>query len=226
VQVFVMGVGGWREMDDWPPPSRPLAYYLRPNAASSRQALPAKPDETLPPSEYVYDPHNPTPSLGGALMSVHAGRRDNRALESRSDVLTFTTPPLERPLEIIGPVRLVLYVRSSQSFTDFFGRLCDVQPDGRSINICDGLLRIAPGVGQLQPDGCLRSEIDLWSTAYRFAGGHRLRLQVSSGAHPRWSRNPGSGEPLATAVRLIPAQQAVYHDRLHPSALVLPATET
>jgi hypothetical protein len=153
-----------------------------------------------------------------------AGAVDNRPLEARPDVLCYTTPPLERALEVIGPVRLELYVRSSLAHTDFFGRLCDVSPDGRSTNICDGLFRVEPGRGEAQPDGSLRLEIGLWATAHRFLPGHCLRLQVSGGAHPRWSRNLGSGEPPATGVRLTIADQTVYHDAAHPSALVLPVT--
>ncbi|HEY0418432.1 MAG TPA: CocE/NonD family hydrolase, partial [Acetobacteraceae bacterium] len=102
--------------------------------------------------------------------------------------------------------------------------VCDVHPDGRSINICDGLLRVAPGQGVEGPDGALRLTWDLWPTAHRFLRGHRLRLHITSGAHPRWSRNPGTGEPPATATRLVPADQTIYHDAAHPSALLLPLT--
>ncbi len=124
-------------------------------------------------------------------------------------------------MEVIGPVSLELYVRSSLPHTDFHGRLCDVAPDGCSTNLCDGLIRIEPGRRRRSPmAACLA--IDLWATAYRFLPGHRLRLQVSSGAHPRWSRNLGTGEPLATGVRMAVAQQTIYHDAAHPSALVLP----
>jgi len=121
-------------------------------------------------------------------------------------------------------VRLDLYVRSSLDYTDFFGRVCDVRPDGRSINICDGLARLGPGDGALQPDSSRRVTVGLWATAHRFAKGHRLRLQVSSGAHPRWSRNLGTGEPIATGTRMAAADQTVYHDSAHPSALILPVT--
>ena len=106
--------------------------------------------------------------------------------------------------------------------TDFFARLCDVSPRGRSINVCDGLIRLSPGLGERTADGTLRVRIELWPTACRFRKGHRLRLQVSSGAHPRYSRNPGSGEPLATAKTLVAAEQHVWHDAEHPSAVVLP----
>jgi putative CocE/NonD family hydrolase len=219
VRVYVMGAGQWRDLEDFPPPARPTRYYLQ---AGGRLAtdLPAGPSE---PDRYRYDPADPTPAVGGAILGISgAGAQDNRSLEARPDVVCYTTPPLTREVEVIGPVRLELFVGSSRAHTDFFGRLCDVAPDGRSTNICDGLVRLAPGRGEPQPDGSLRVEVDLWSTAHRFRPGHRLRLQVSSGAHPRWSRNLGTGEPLATGRGTAVAEQAVYHDGTHPSALVLP----
>jgi putative CocE/NonD family hydrolase len=154
-------------------------------------------------------------------MGRVTGAKDNRKLEARPDVLLYTSEPLEGDLEVMGPVRARLFVRSSLQHTDFFARLCDVDEDGRSWNITDGLLRLAPGRGRAAGDGCIELTIDLWPTACRFRRGHRLRLQVSSGAHPRWARNTGGGEPLATAVTLRAADQSVYHDPAHPSALEL-----
>jgi putative CocE/NonD family hydrolase len=145
--------------------------------------------------------------------------------ERRRDVLTFTSLPLKDDLEIIGAVRLMLYVKSSQPYTDFFGRLCDVSPLGTSINVCDGLLRVRPGIGECQADGTLKIEVDMWSTAYRFRKGHRIRLCIASGAHPRWSRNPGTGEPIPTSTELRIAEQQVFHDEQHPSALILPIVD-
>lgn len=158
------------------------------------------------------------------MFSFQAGAKDNRQLESRADVLCFTTAPLSVPLEIIGTVRLELYVRSSLLYTDFFGRLCVVYPSGRSLNLCDGIVRLVPGKGDLQPDGSLRVLIEFNPTAYQFKRGHRLRLQVSSGAHPLWSRNLGTSEPLVSATRMLVAEQSIYHDSAHPSALILPVT--
>ncbi len=222
VRIHVMGAGEWRELDDWPPPARETRYFLQPEA----KLLPKDPPSTAPPDRYRYDPADPTPAVGGARFDrTDAGPKDNRDLEARPDVLCYTTPPLERDVEVIGPVRLELFAQSSLAHTDFFGRLCDVDPEGRSINVCDGLFRIEPGKGEQQPEGALRIEVDMWATAYRFRRGHRLRLQVSSGAHPRWSRNLGTGEPLATGTRMEAAEQAIYHDATHPSALVLPITE-
>jgi putative CocE/NonD family hydrolase len=119
---------------------------------------------------------------------------------------------------------LELYVRSNRAHTDFFGRLCDVYPNGRSMNVCDGLVRVVPGASKPQPDGTLRIEVDMGATAQRFRRGHRLRLQVSSGAFPRYNRNLGLGEPEGTATQMVTADQEVHHDTVHPSALVLPVT--
>ena len=220
VRVYVMGADEWREMDDFPPPALQTRYYLH---AENKLAT-DPPDRTSPPDSYRYDPADPTPALGGALLAFKgAGPLDNRPLEARSDVLCYTASPLTHKVEVIGQVRLELFVRSSLPHTDFFGRLCDVAPDGRSINVCDGLFRVEPGRGETQPDGCcLRIEIDMGATAHCFRPGHRIRLQVSSGAHPRWNRNLGTGEPLATGVRMAVAEQHVHHDDARPSALVLP----
>jgi putative CocE/NonD family hydrolase len=137
-------------------------------------------------------------------------------------VLVYTSAALDRAITVIGPVTADLSVASTLDHTDFFVRLCDVAPSGRSTNLCDGLLRLAPGRPAAGPDGTRRITVDLWPTAHQFRRGHRIRIQVSSGAHPRFARNPGTGEPLATAARLAPADQTVYHDPARPSAIVLP----
>jgi putative CocE/NonD family hydrolase len=214
VRIFVMGVGEWRDLPAWPPPARETRLYLR----SGRSLTPEGPHRGEVSDSYRYDPADPTPVIGGAQFSPLAGPINNRRLEARRDVLVYTSPPLARDLEVIGPVRLELFAQSSREHTDFFGRLCDVSPDGRSINICDGLFRTRTG----REIGCI--PVDMWSTAYRFRAGHRVRLVVASGAHPRWSRNTGSGEPDATGTTLYPADQIIYHDADHPSSLVLPVT--
>lgn len=140
-------------------------------------------------------------------------------------MLVYSSDPLEQDLEIIGPVQAELYVTSSLEHTDFFARLCDVDPTGRSTNVCDGLLRLTPGQPVFLANGLRKITVDLWPTAHCFRAGHRLRLQVSSGAHPRFARNPGSGEPLATATTLLATDQAVHHDPAHPSALLLPGRD-
>lgn len=221
VRLYVMGAHEWHEMDFWPPPARMTRYFLH----AANRLGPEAPAVESPVDRYCYRPADPTPVVGGPLFNTEAGPRDQSRFEARPDVVTYTTRPLEQDRDVIGPVRLELYVRSSRPYTDFVGRLCDVDPNGRSINICDGLFRVAPGKGELQPDGSLRIEIDMWATACRFRRGHRIRLQVASGGHPRWSRNLGVGEPIGTGTRMGDAEQTIFHDRAHPSALVLPIVE-
>jgi putative CocE/NonD family hydrolase len=217
VRVFMMGSRRFIDLPDWPPPANTVRYHLHPDRALRRD-----PSVASPPDRYDYDPARPTPSVGGAVIGRHAGPKDNRRLESRADVLTYTSPPLEEDLEVIGEVTAELHVRSSLGYTDFFARLCDVAPGGRSTNLCDGLVRLWPGRLPLDPGGVCRVDVALGATACCFRKGHRLRLQVSSGAHPRFARNLGGGEPLATATTMKVARQEVFHDPEHPSALVLP----
>lgn len=219
VRLALMGSREWHEMDYWPPPADVARYYLHGEGMLS----PHEPAAESPPERYRFDPRDPTPALGGPVLSPRGGPRPQNALESRHDLLCFSTPPLHEELDVVGPVRLELFVRSSLEHTDFVGRLCDVAPDGRSVNVCEGICRVRPGKGERQLDGTLRIEIDMWATAQRFRAGHRLRLHIASGAHPRWSANPGDGGPLgAGAAAGRPAEQTVYHDQTHPSALVLP----
>jgi putative CocE/NonD family hydrolase len=155
-------------------------------------------------------------------MGREGGAKDNRTLEAREDVLVFTSEPMHRDLEVIGPVRAELYVRSSLEHTDFFVRLCDHYPSGKSINISDGIRRLRPGRPRPDPNGCLRIKIEMWPIAYCFRRGHRIGVQISSGAHPRYARNTGSGEPIGKATKMCTAEQAIFHDPSHPSAVILP----
>ncbi len=208
-----MDGGGWRDLPQWPPAASIQRWHLQPHGALATPVPPAG-----EPARYTYDPADPTPAVGGTSSSpANAGPKDNRELERRPDVLTYTSEPLRSALEITGPVTAELFVSSSRPHTDFFARLCDVDQKGRSVNITDGLIRLTSAGPQPQ-----QVRIDLWPTAHRFRPGHRIRLQVSSGAHPRYARNTGSGEPLATAATLYTAQQAVHHDPARPSAVLLP----
>ena len=223
VRLYVMGRNTWREFDAWPPRAATTPLYLHGAGAVKTGRLRLdRPVADADSDHYVYDPADPTPNLGGPKMGSDAGAVDNRALEARHDVLVFTTAPLTRDLEVVGPVYVDLYVRSSTPYTDFFARLCVVDRHGRSLNVCDGNLRLEPGKGEAQPDGSLRVRVAMSATAYCFRAGKRIRLQVSSGAHPRFARNLGTGESLGAGVRMVVAEQTLYHDATHPSALVLP----
>jgi putative CocE/NonD family hydrolase len=213
VRVYVGGAREWRELPEWPPrEARQMRLHLHGGGG-----LAADSPADSPPDAYRYDPASPTPALGGPVLLERAPVVDNRPLEARADVLTYTSEPLDRPLDVVGPVAVELYVRSSLDYFDVFARLCDVAGSGLSLNVCDALERVAVGGSETGPDRVSRVSFQLWPTAYRFLAGHRLRLQVSSGAHPRYARNPGTGEDPATASRLLPADQEVFHDRSHPS---------
>jgi putative CocE/NonD family hydrolase len=211
------GRGEWRDLPDWPPPG-PAGQLWRLAADGQLSAGPlARPGV----SSFRYDPADPTPSVGGQLLSNKAGPVNNQALEARADVLVFTSPALAGDLEVIGPVSARLRVRASGPHFDVFARLCDVDPRGRSRNVCDGLIRHVPAAGAGEAaDGLIT--VPMSATAYRFRAGHRLRLQVSGGAHPRFARNTGTGEPWATTTRLAAVDLEIVHDAPDPGGLSLP----
>jgi uncharacterized protein len=217
VRVHVGGGAGWRDLADWPPPGAD-AQIWRPAADGTLSTGQAA---TPGVSSLRYDPADPTPSVGGQLVTNRAGSRDNRSLEARADVLVFTSAPLAADLEVVGPVSARLRVRASGPHFDVFARLCDVDPRGRSRNVCDGLIRQDPAA---EPAGAADGLITvaMSATAYRFRAGHRLRLQVSGGAHPRFARNTGTGEPWATTTRLAAVDLEIVHDGPDPGGLSLP----
>ncbi len=218
VSVHVQGDGGmWETFEEWPPPATPTRWYLHGGGGLSTEP----PSEGTTPSTYRYDPSDPTPSLGGTGLMT-GGAVDNAALESRADVLVFSSDPLEVPLEVIGPVHADLVVASSLDHADFFVRLCDVDPDGRSVNVCDGLQRFDPRTIERRDDGTFAATVRMWPVGHRFGTGHRVRIQVSSGSHPVYARNLGTGEPPATATELRVADQVVHHDTMRASSVTLP----
>jgi len=224
VRVYVTGANpGWCELADWPPPARELRWHLRAGGALTAQA--PDPDGPAAPSRYRYDPADPTPAIGGPVLLTREPVVDNRTLEARADVLSFTSDPLTRALTIMGPVRAEVFVRSSLPYHDVFVRLCDVDADDVSRNVCDALVRVEPGGFPQDADGVSHVALDLWPAAHRFAAGHRLRALIASGAHPRYARNPGTGEPLATAAGLRSSDQEVFHDARRPSAVIVAARE-
>jgi len=221
ISVHVQGEGGaWRDLDEWPPPATPTRWYLHPGGRLATDA----PDAPGEPDRYRYDPADPTPAAGGIGM-LTGGPVDNRALEERADVLVYTSEPLPDALTLLGPVDAELCVASSVDHTDVFVRLCDVAPDGASRNVCDGLQRFGdanrPEVRR-DGDGTFRAAVRMWPAGHRFGAGHRLRVLVSSGAHPVYARNLGTGDPPATAEAMVAAEQAVYHDASRLSWVTLP----
>jgi uncharacterized protein len=217
VRVWVGGEGArqWREIGGWPPPGvARQRWYLGANGSLG----PGEPAGDVPAASFDYDPADPTPSPGGAIMATNAGSRDNRAVERRLDVLVFSSDPLDEPVEILGEVAAEVFLTRDNPYADLFVRLCDVDPRGRSRNVCDGIVRLT----EADPlTGTVR--VSLVAAAYRFGRGHRIRLQVAGGAFPRFARNPGNGHIDATAADLVPTHYDIGLDAAHPSVLLLPA---
>src|SRR5437763_11432479 len=217
VRIHVGGADEWRDLDDWPPQdARELRLYLQPG-----RSLGANPPGPAHADRYRYDPSDPTPSLGGPVLFGRKPVVDNAPLEARADVLTYTTAPISRPVEAIGPVHADIHIRSSLEYFDVFVRVCDVDAAGTSRNVCDALERVEPSTAAVDSHGVSWVRVALWPTAHRFAAGHRIRVQVSSGAHPRYARNLGTGEPLLHGTRMVAANQEVFHDPEHPSSVTL-----
>jgi uncharacterized protein len=205
VEIYVGGVNEWRTLDEWPPPGRTREWFAGGEAKLAVDA-PTTADGAI--GRFRYDPADPTPSPGGPLLTIGAGRMRNNAVEARDDTLVYSTPVLSAPVEVIGPVTVSVRLRTSSPHFDLFARVCDVAPGGRSENICDGLTRVDERTPSAS-DGSRTVEVTLWPTAYRWLAGHRIRLQVAGGAHPRYSRNPGTGEPLGSATRLVAVEHEV-----------------
>jgi putative CocE/NonD family hydrolase len=208
------GAGEWREIPGWPPPG---ATWQRWRLGAHGSLSTREPSADVRAASFRYDPADPTPSPGGATLSLTAGSRDNRAVERRLDVLVFSSEPLDEPVEVIGEVAAELSVTRDNPYADLFVRLCDVDPRGRSRNVCDGIVRLT---GDDPMAGTVR--VSLIGAAHRFGRGHRIRLQVAGGAHPRFARNPGNGQVAAAAEDLVPTQYEISLSAEHPSVLLLP----
>ncbi|MGW5209732.1 CocE/NonD family hydrolase [Streptomyces sp. NPDC004051] len=211
-RVHIGGENAWRDLDDWPSATAVTPWFPTAQGHLTRQP----PTDSAPLMSFRYDPADPTPSLGGPLLSRTAGPRDNRTLEARDDVVTFTGPPLTEPVDVLGPVSARLCVSTDTGHTDVFTRLCDVDPQGLSVNVCDGL-------GRIRTTGHAPAQItvEMSSTAHRFAVGHRIRWQISGGAHPRYARNPGTGQSPLDATTFTPT-----HITLHTDSALMLATPT
>jgi uncharacterized protein len=223
VIYYLMGANQWCIAGAWPPGgSRNVAFYF----GSGGSLSPEMPDADSPPDRYTYDPRAPTPTVGGSIVSYvyPPGSVDVNEVQKRPDVLVYTSAPLKQDLVVVGPLRVVLYASSTAVDTDFAARLTDVFPDGRAVQLQNGVLRARyrnphgdPEL--LSPGGIYRLEIDMWATANRFNAGHRVRVDISSADFPRFDRNSNrGGEPGGP----IAALQTIYHSARHPSHLMLP----
>jgi putative CocE/NonD family hydrolase len=229
VKLFLMGENRWIDMRTWPPTNvRYEPLYFCAGACESGGSLNngslsfEKPQGAESPDRFTYDPDDPIPSLASDIDAVPV---DYRSLEPR--MLTYTSEPLEQPLTIIGPVKVTLFGQSSATDTDWVVRLCDVWPDGRSMSVCDGILRARyrnsfKHEELMVPGKIYRFEVDLWATAQTFLPGHSIRVQVTSSDFPRYDRNLNTGGSFGDQVRGQTAVNTVFHDALRPSHLLMP----
>jgi predicted acyl esterase len=186
----------WRYADDWPIASQPTPYYFGKDGSLAAE----KPRDQNGAVEYTFDPKSPCPTVGGNNLTIPRGPKNQNSIESRSDVVLFTTAPLAEPLEVTDRVTARVFVASSAVDSDLSVRLCDVYPDGRSFLIAEGMLRLRyrnsfekPEL--LTPGQVVPVDVDCWSTSIVFNRGHRVRVTVTSSNHPRFDVNPGTGKP-------------------------------
>ena len=198
---------GWIEMPDWPPPTRDQTWFPLPDGGLGPTP---PPDGT---STFRYDPADPTPTIGGRLLSRQSGYREDTGLAERHDVLTFTGDPLDGELFVCGNPVLELDHRCDNAHFDMFARISEVDTRGRSRNVSDGYRRFG-----MRPGGPVRIELD--PVAHRFAAGTRIRVLIAGGCHPRFARNLGTGEPVVRGHRMTPSRHTVRHGAA--SRLTLP----
>ncbi len=240
LHLFVMGPDIWREEHEWPLlRTHYRSLYLgssgRSNTAAGDGLLQWSPVRKGHSDSFTYDPKNPVPTTGGAICCdaniLPPGPLEQSKVEQRSDVLVYTSQPLRENMEVTGPVRTVLYVATSTNDTDFTAKLVDVQPDGRALAVCDGIQRLRYRLSLERPvlvkrNAAYQISIDVGVTSYVFFSGHRIRLEVSSSNFPRFDRNLNSSGPNGDAIKIIRAQQTVFHEKGYPSALILPVIPT
>jgi putative CocE/NonD family hydrolase len=236
VRLFVMGENVWRDEREFPlKRAQTTKYYLRSNgSANSVRGDGILSTETAregTPDRFEYDPANPVPTIGGRLCCgndvLPPGPRDQRPNESRSDVLVYSTPPLEEDTEVTGYITLELYAATTAADTDFTAMLVDVDPSGYARYLADGIVRSryrnsTTAAEPIVSGKIYRYTIDLWATSNVFKAGHQIRLYISSSNFPRFNRNLNTGETTLGATGMVKATQTIYHDRDRPSALILP----
>ena len=229
VRLFVMGANHWRDEQEWPlARARPVALYLRSTGhargtTEDGSLVPDAPAAVEPADVFEYDPNDPVPTKGGAMLGPGSGIARQNDVEARQDVLVYSTPPLEQDMEVTGEVSVRLYVATTAPSTDFTAKLVDVHPDGSAYNVADGILRrrYSPesDPSRAQPTSI---DVDLGPTSIVFRRRHRVRLEISSSNFPRFDRNPNTGDVPSTAVRPVTAMQALHHGAAAASYVLLP----
>ncbi|CAN5391300.1 CocE/NonD family hydrolase [soil metagenome] len=228
LRLFIMGKNQWRDEEEWPLARTVFTDFF---FASQGHANTAEGDGTLvsrpfgSPDTFTYDPANPVPSVGGSWDFDNVGPRDQSAIESRPDVLVYTSEPLAEDMEVTGPVVVKLFASSSAVDTDFTAKLVDLREDGTPMSVTDGIIRACCGglyTAFLVPGQAYEFTIECNPTAYLFRQGHRLRVEISSSNFPNFSRNLNLGGELATETEMAVAQQTIFHSAECPSRIILP----
>ena len=241
ITIFVMGINEWRQEREWPlARTRFTEFFLHSNGSANGRdedgRLHTEPPADEPTDRYVYDPDNPCPTLGGnhsicwpqAFHVIQPGPFDQRPVESRDDVLVYSTAPLDRDTEVTGPVVLRLFAATDAPDTDWTAKLVDVHPDGRAINLTEGVLRarfresIYRPPKLLEPGKVYEYAVELQPTSNVFLKGHRIRVDISSSNFPLWDRNPNTGHEQGRDAETRIARQTVFHNGQYPSRIVLP----
>ena len=234
MKIFVMGENQWRDENEWPlARTKWTSFYLHSSGKANSDKADGKLDMTAPAKEssdqFDYDPANPVPTMGGNFLpspKFQAGAMDQAKIEKREDVLVYVTDPLQSPVEVTGPVKMILYARSDARDTDFTAKLVDVWPDGKVINLCDGIIRARyrssiTNPSEIVPGKIYQYEIDMWATSNLFKAGHRIGLEISSSNFPQFDRNTNClGEGYGECHKI--AHQTILHDLENQSRLVLP----
>lgn len=236
-RFYVMGADRWVDSESWPPEGvQWQSWYLGGEGKANSRAGSGALQLTAPTAElsdeYRYDPLKPVPTRGGPVCctndpAIVQGMVDQTDVETRDDVLVYTSPVLESDLTIAGPLRAELYVTSSAKDTDIVAKLVDVFPDGRALNIQEGALRLRYRVSYVRPQlmtpgEVYRVSVDMRAIAYRLPKGHRVRLQISSSNFPRLERNLNTGGNNYDESQPVTAINRILRSRAYPSALVLP----
>ncbi|MCX5684784.1 MAG: CocE/NonD family hydrolase [Planctomycetota bacterium] len=217
----------WRYSDVWPIACAETPYYFTKDGGLAQ----ARPSAAGPQCrEYTFDPADPCPTLGGCNLTIPAGPKNQNSVESRKDVLLFTTEPLAEPVEVTGRVGAKVWVSSSAVDTDVSVRFCDVYPDGRSFMMAEGILRLrcrdsVEKPAPLVPGKLYEVAVDCWSTSIVINKGHRIRCTVTSSNHPRFDVNPGTGKSINDGPQLVKQTNRIFCDAEHPSRIILPVVK-
>ena len=232
VRIFVMGVNEWRDEQQWPPANAPsFTYHLSSGGRATSRfgdgVLVSSPvEDEQPPDEWIHDPDRPVPFITDESSAQIGGPDDYAGVETRGDVLVYTSEPLGDPIELIGPVRLVAHVETSAADTDVTAKLLDVHPNGFAQRLCDGVVRLRYRNGfdrsaPVTPGDVYEVEVVMWDTCVRIPAGHRLRVEVASSAFPKFTVNLGTGGDMVTEVDGIIATNRLWHTPTRPSRLLV-----